>query len=435
MNTLAQLQSGELAGTKRIKLSCGLTSFPEEIFQLADSLEILDLSGNQLSTLPLRLPDLKNLKILFLSENNFTVFPEVLAQCPHLEMIGFKSNRISSIGENAIPLKTRWLILTNNQIENLPRSIGKCSRLQKVMLAGNRLKNLPEEMAACKNIELLRIAANQLTSLPQWLFTLPRLTWLAFSGNKFNKQNAIENDLPSIGWNKLQIEETLGEGASGVIVKAIWSESNFSREVAVKIFKGEVTSDGLPEDEMKACIVAGNHPNLTKVLGKISHHPNNKNGLVLDLISPSFKNLGGPPDFTTCTRDVFPTTAHFSVQQIIRVVSGIADVCVQLHSKGIMHGDLYAHNILIDENATPLLSDFGAACFYDNKSLTAKLLEGLEVRAFGCLLDDLLSHCQTSEQHSSLHILEHLRSDCINENISARPDFITIQNRLNKIHE
>ncbi|ORE25079.1 protein kinase, partial [Pseudomonas aeruginosa] len=39
MHTLQQLRSGELAGTARLDLSCGLREFPREIFELADSLE------------------------------------------------------------------------------------------------------------------------------------------------------------------------------------------------------------------------------------------------------------------------------------------------------------------------------------------------------------------------------------------------------------
>ena len=45
MDTLAQLRAGQLAGIKRLDLSCGLTEFPREIFDLADSLEILNLSA------------------------------------------------------------------------------------------------------------------------------------------------------------------------------------------------------------------------------------------------------------------------------------------------------------------------------------------------------------------------------------------------------
>jgi hypothetical protein len=435
VQTLEQLQSGQLLGVNHLKLSCGLTSLPEEIFELAESLEVLDLSGNHLSSLPEKIKELKKLKILFLSDNNFTVFPEVLSQCAQLDMVGFKANQISHISEHALPLTIRWLILTNNRLEYLPQSIERCTALQKVMLAGNQLKQLPEEMSACKKIELLRISANRLDSLPLWVLNLPRLSWLAYSGNDFNPTGNRNEDLQAIAWDQLFIQETLGEGASGVITKSIWRDvSGRSNQVAVKIFKGEVTSDGLPADEMKVCIAAGEHAHLIKVLGKIKQHPANKTGLVLDLIPPSYKNLGGPPNFQTCTRDTFPNTTVFTFQDIIRIASGIADVSVHLHDLGIMHGDLYAHNILINENAYPLLSDFGAASMYSLKDNYAPLFQRLEIRAFGCLLDDLLTHLDSDEHnHPSLNILSQLRSDCMKDETLSRPDFKSIRKQLEQI--
>ena len=187
MQTLAQLQAGELVGCTAIKLACGLTEFPKELFDLADSLEMLDLSGNQLSTLPSDFGKFKKLKIAFFSDNLFTEYPEVLADCPLLEMVGFKANRISSISEKAMSSHLRWLILTNNCITQLPKSIGNCTRLQKFPLAGNQLTELPEEMANCRNLELLRISANNIQELPEWLLTLPKLAWLAYADNPCNE--------------------------------------------------------------------------------------------------------------------------------------------------------------------------------------------------------------------------------------------------------
>ena len=70
MQTLQQLLSGELKGTKTLKLSCSLTIFPKEIFDLVDTLEILDLSCNHLSQLPDNFSDLKKLKIAFFSDKH-----------------------------------------------------------------------------------------------------------------------------------------------------------------------------------------------------------------------------------------------------------------------------------------------------------------------------------------------------------------------------
>lgn len=78
MHTLSQLKSGELAGIQHLKLSENLTLFPLEILLLADSLEILDLSNNQLASLPEELVQLQKLKIIFASNNRFETLPEVL---------------------------------------------------------------------------------------------------------------------------------------------------------------------------------------------------------------------------------------------------------------------------------------------------------------------------------------------------------------------
>jgi hypothetical protein len=55
METLDLLRSGQLEGTKKLNLACGLTQFPSEIFALADSLEVLELSNNHLSACQRRL--------------------------------------------------------------------------------------------------------------------------------------------------------------------------------------------------------------------------------------------------------------------------------------------------------------------------------------------------------------------------------------------
>lgn len=426
LNTLEQLQAGALAGSRRLKLCCGLTSFPPEIFALAETLEILDLSGNVLSALPDDLPRLHKLRILFCSDNRFSELPSVLGRCPQLEMIGFKANQISAVPAAALPAKLRWLILTDNRIGELPAEIGRCTRLQKLMLAGNRLSTLPAEMAACTRLELLRISANRLDALPEWLFSLPRLAWLAFAGNPFCHGVAgIPQTADSIAWQHLHLEDCLGEGASGVIHRADWRRDDETLPVAVKLFKGALTSDGLPQHEMMACINAGAHPNLIPVLGKIAQHPENVDGLVMALIDSGFGSLAGPPSLASCTRDVYAESTCFSPQAAIRLALGIASAASHLHQKGILHGDLYAHNILHAEDGAALLGDFGAASMLDRSNRPqAEALERLEVRAFGCLLEELLERCSPSPE--ARHTLSDLQTRCTQECIAGRPLFAEI---------
>jgi hypothetical protein len=438
MHTLERLRTGQLAGAQHLKLACGLSEFPREIFTLADTLEILDLSGNHLSSLPGDLPRLGKLRILFCSDNQFAELPEILGQCSELRMIGFKANQICQVSARALPAKLRWLILTDNRIEELPAGIGRCQQLQKLMLAGNRLERLPAALARCSRLELLRIAANRLTEFPDGLLALPRLSWLAYAGNPFCEQDehAALEDTPIAGipWAELQIHQQLGEGASGVIHRAEQANEGGSRPVAVKLFKGAVTSDGLPRSEMAACIAVGEHPNLIPAQGRVIDHPMGSSGLVMPLIDPGFANLAGPPSLESCTRDSYAAGVSFNLDSLLGIARGIASAATHLHQRGILHGDLYGHNILHCGQGRALLGDFGAASFFDPQALHADALQRLEVRAFGCLLEELIERCDVpAESRHARHVLEQLaglKTACLNDEIACRPLFREIESRL-----
>lgn len=427
MHTLDQLQSGSLKGIKRLTLSCDLTEFPEEIFELHESLEILDLSGNRLHTLPDDLNRLTKLRILFCSNNDFTDVPPQLADCPHLSMVGFKSNRITRFAEGSLPPSVRWLILTDNRITTLPDSIGELTRLQKCALAGNRITALPDSMQQCRNLELLRISANQLTTLPDWLPNLPKLSWLAFSGNPVSHQHDLSRStLPNVEWEKLTFHEVLGEGASGTIYRGKVA-GTADEYVALKLFKGEVTSDGLPSCEMNAALAAGEHDNLIPIEGKFAN-PENRQGLILSLIPEHYATLGSPPSLESCSRDTYPDKPEFSLAYILNVLSGIAKAAEHLHGMGVMHGDLYAHNILVDPEGHAYLGDFGAATQYDHHDPKNSLFELIDVRAFGCLIEDMLQHAadMADENPETIRKLEALRNRCMDEENTQRPRFTEI---------
>lgn len=437
IRSLEQLHSNTFPHVSRITISAQLTAFPKALFLYTDTLEILDLSNNLLDHVPDEIVRFKKLRILFLSNNRFTTFPLILGQCQSLSMIGFKSNAISDIPEHAFPETLRWLILTNNEVEHIPTSIGNCRPLEKVALAGNQLKHLPEEMAACKNLALLRISANNFETLPAWLLRMPKLAWLAYSGNPCSLIRK-EKTLPGIAWRNLKILETLGEGASGIISKAEITHGEFEghHTVALKLFKGEVTSDGYPEDEMKLSSLLPAHPNLVKVLGKISGHPEQKEGLIFELIPAGYRNLGLPPSFSTCSRDTFKEGTTFKVKEILSVLTAVAHVALQLHKNGIMHGDLYAHNTLINDAEHSIFGDFGAATAYAVSSELAKSLERIEVRAFGNMAEDLLHELHPEEKNSELvHELLKLKEICLLDEVLLRPDFKHVSEKLEGLNK
>ncbi|MET3382977.1 leucine-rich repeat-containing protein kinase family protein [Variovorax paradoxus] len=418
---LAQLRAGRLAGAKRIDLSCGLTEFPRELFDLADSLEVLNLSGNALDTLPDDLNRLHRLRVLFCSDNRFTTLPESIGRCHDLDIVGFKANQIRTAPAASLPASLRWLILTDNQIEELPDSLGECTRMQKLMLAGNRLRALPQSMTALKQLELLRISANRFDTLPAWLPSLPRLSWLACAGNPFDTQAEdaaiTAQSVPHIDWRELALGRKLGEGASGVIHQATLGKA---QQVAVKLFKGAVTSDGWPHSEMAACIAAGVHPTLIAAQSRIDGHPEGTEGLVMGLVDPSFVTLAGPPSLASCTRDVYAEEARWTSGVALRIARDIASAMQHLHARGILHGDLYAHNILWHAQRGGRLGDFGAAWMTGAlDAAQARAFQALEMRAFGCLLEELLERCTDAVPAS----VTTLKDRCLQPDAAARPTF------------
>jgi hypothetical protein len=492
MDTLAQLRAGTLAGIRRLDLSCGLTDFPPEIFQLADTLEVLNLSGNALHCLPNDLGRLRHLRVLFCSDNHFTELPASIGQCRQLDILGFKANQIRQVPAEALPPSLRWLILTDNCIEQLPDTLGDCAGLQKLMLAGNRLQHLPSTLAGCSQLELLRISANRLRALPDWLLALPRLAWLAYAGNPLDAGRADSAEsmpfsasaapgIRWIAWDSLVLQETLGEGASGVIYRALCSDSvdptQPPQAVAVKLFKGQITSDGSPLDELAACLAAGSHAHLIGAQGQVSGAPEGRAGLLMALIAPSFENLAGPPSLASCTRDCYASERRFSLTVALRIARGIAQAAAHLHARQLLHGDLYGHNILYNGEGDCLLGDFGAASFYPGsvpgqiqsqgqdqaqvkthtqsqgetwaqqseqahqiyaKASTpdpaptqtqTRALQRIEVRAFGILLGELLDRCD-SRATTALEHGRSLQRRCTQTEVLARPSFAQISAAL-----
>lgn len=452
-----QQQQTECAAMKKLKISEPLTSFPVSVFEHADTLEHLDLSGTGLSSLPPDMGRLKRLRIAFFSGCRFAAFPAQLAACPALEMVAFRANGMREVPEGSLPPRLRWLILTDNEIAALPASIGRCHRLRKCMMAGNRLRGLPVEMSRCRRLALLRLSVNRVQKIPDWLFDMPELAFLSFSGNPccaaVGNDSGVVNDpappssLPEAGWADIEVQEALGEGASGVISGGLWNTVDQPRRIAVKLFKGDVTSDGTPAEEMQACIRAGSHENLIDTVARIRDHPDRKEGLIMQLVPPSYRILGQPPSLQSCMRDCFApattATPSLSATQGLRILQGVASAAAHLHAQGISHGDLYAHNILVNRNnGHALLGDLGAASIYDISNAQQLQLQQLEVLAFAHLIEDVCGLVGDNDRPVMMMMkgkptfserLTALHRRCSSPCVSERPTFPEISWELSEM--
>lgn len=447
---IALSQSAAAVSIQRLKLAAGLREFPTELYLFCQSLEILDLSDNQLTELPADLPRFCRLTRLFLTNNHFHEIPAVLAQCPALTMLSFKGNQLTEFAPGVLPEGLQWLILTDNQLHTLPADFGRYRQLKKLALAGNQLSALPDSMQQCRQLGLLRLALNRFEHFPDWLFALPQLAWLALGANPACPvPEKADAQLPLLPDQAFVCLDTLGEGASGVIYRAQFLPGNAvssatettaaglnlqtlpeGAELALKRFKGWITSDGCPKDELQNYLNAGSHPNLIPVLARISDTA--LPALAMALIPKEFQSLGLPPSFDTITRDTFSAGFTITAPEVLKLAQQLANVVTQLHQRQIIHGDLYAHNVLNNAAGQLYLGDFGAATALDGLPLwQQQQAKALEIRAFGYFLADLLALVPADYASTALQqALQQLCQQCLMPEPALRPVAAAVQEQL-----
>ena len=111
--------------------------------------------------------------------------------------------------------------------------------------------------------------------------------------------------------------------------------------------------------------------------------------------------------------------AGVSQAKLRRLVRDVAAGLTHLHARGLLHGDVYGHNILWDAaTGAAALSDFGAASVLPDGPAGAAL-QRIEVRAFGLLLGEALD--RASADFSDAAGLRDLERACIQADVGARP--------------
>jgi leucine-rich repeat protein SHOC2 len=145
----------------------GLTgAVPAEVGQLA-SLEVLDLRGNQLTSLPTEIGQLTSLRRLSLYDNQLTSVPAEIGQLRSLTQLNLSGNQLTSLPAEIGQLTLlEQLSLRGNQLTGLPAEIGQLTSLTYLNLSGNQLTRLPAEIGQLISLRVLYLDRNQLTSVP-----------------------------------------------------------------------------------------------------------------------------------------------------------------------------------------------------------------------------------------------------------------------------
>ncbi|KAF8632158.1 hypothetical protein AX17_004899 [Amanita inopinata Kibby_2008] len=172
--------------------------------------------------------------------------------------------------------------------------------------------------------------------------------------------------------------ESIGCGAFCEVFKGEWTRPDGEkRMVAAKVLRG------LHIDEEKAKILERldrechvwrglNHPNVLRFYGidhKFSH--------TLALISPYCDN-----------KDVSQYIKYNRNADRIKLLVGVAAGLKYLHEKKVVHGDIKSNNIVVSDNGTSLLCDFGKARIVDHKGYTTRITEVFPYLAPELMVDD-----------------------------------------------
>ncbi|MHA1343611.1 MAG: leucine-rich repeat domain-containing protein, partial [Promethearchaeota archaeon] len=109
------------------------------------SLKKLDLSYNELTTLPESIGNLKSLVELDLKLNHLMTLPESIDNLKSLAKLYLSDNQLKTLPESFWDLKSLQILsLANNKFTTLPESIGELSSLHELDLSNNQLTILPE---------------------------------------------------------------------------------------------------------------------------------------------------------------------------------------------------------------------------------------------------------------------------------------------------
>ncbi len=148
----------------------------------------LDLSNNQLTSLPGYLTELANLEKLELEGN------PIISPSPETVSIGTEAilkylkkpicqQELRRIITQAIENNVKILDLRNRGLSELPKEIGLLTGLEALLLDNNKLRSLPAEITKLVNLKRLELVGNEFTSFPLETIHLPGLETLYLESN------------------------------------------------------------------------------------------------------------------------------------------------------------------------------------------------------------------------------------------------------------
>ncbi|MCE6991374.1 serine/threonine-protein kinase [Dyadobacter sp. CY323] len=154
-----------------------------------------------------------------------------------------------------------------------------------------------------------------------------------------------------------RVEELLGEGGMGTVYKA--TDTVLRRHVALKMLHNHLVRDSTFMDRFQNEAILSaqlNHPNVTTLYNFFQHQ--NDNLIVMELVSG------------ITVEKFLKQHGRLSLDTALKIVMQTLDGLLHAHSKGILHRDIKAANLMLTPDGVVKLMDFGIARLEGSTRLT-----------------------------------------------------------------
>ena len=153
------------------------------------------------------------------------------------------------------------------------------------------------------------------------------------------------------------IVNSIGEGGMASVYLAI--DTILKREVAVKVLRGDLSKDDVSLQRFKREAQAAtklSHPNIVEVYDV--GEENGKNYIVMEYVKG--KTL----------KELIAARGALSKEEAVNIMRQLVGAVNVAHKNGIIHRDIKSQNVLVKDDGTVKLSDFGIALAQDAVQLT-----------------------------------------------------------------
>lgn len=229
--------------------------------------------------------------------------------------------------------------------------------------------------------------------------------------------------------NRYEVGPLIGAGGMGTVYRG--RDRQTTETIAIKVLRPDaIASDPTVLERFQResdALRRLNHPNIVKILDEIEE--NQQHYIVMEYVS------GGS------LADQLVGRAGLPITEVLEIALDLADALTRAHRLRIIHRDLKPQNVLLADDGTPRLTDFGVAQMQDQQRMTqsgmilgtisylspeacdgAAADERTDIWAFGVMLYEMLTGQRPFDEGSTVATLTAIMQKPLPPLADLRPD-------------